>query len=78
MLVFMPTDISFDDMVKCMQHIHYWQSYANESNSLADTMDIDHVQHGEIALSLQEHLFCAWVKAWINQGFSETAHLAFP
>ena len=41
MLVFMPADISFDDMLKNMAHIRYWQSCTNEANSLANPMDID-------------------------------------
>ena len=47
MLVFMPANISFDNMLKNMAHIRYWQSCTNEANSLADPMDIDCVRRNE-------------------------------
>ena len=47
MLVFMPADISFADMLKNMAHLRYWQSYTNEANSLVDPMDVNHIQEEE-------------------------------
>ena len=44
MLVFMPVDITFDDILKSMAHIRYWQSCANDRDSLANPMQIDQMQ----------------------------------
>ena len=41
MLVFMPTNTTFEAMKQNLSHIRYWKSCLNVTNALADPMDID-------------------------------------
>ena len=46
MLVFMLANTTFEAMKQNLSHIRYWQSCANEANTLADPMDIYCVREG--------------------------------